>query len=64
MMLTTIPEGTIMTAVITDCQSTVETRFVDQTTGNTIHTDYFPCLDSATVFVAQFNPDRIEFDTL
>lgn len=63
-MLATIPEGTIMTAVITDCQSTVETRFVDQVTGNTVQTNYFPCLDSATVFVAQFNPDRIEFDIL
>ena len=64
-MLATIPEGTMtMTAIITDCQTTIETRLVDQASGNTIKTDYHNDLNSAVDFAEQFNPDRIEFDTL
>lgn len=64
-MLATIPQGTIpMTIVITDCQSTVETRLVDQVSGNTLKTNYHNDIDSAVSFAEQFNPDRIEFDTL
>ena len=64
-MLATIPQGTMtMTAIITDCQSTIETRIVDQVTGNTIKTNYHDNMDSAVNYAEQFNPDRIEFDTL
>ena len=64
-MLATIPQGTLtMTAIITDCQSTIETRIVDQVSGNTIKTNYHNDIDSAVDFAEQFNPDRIEFDTL
>lgn len=64
-MLATIPQGTVpMTIVITDCQNTVETRLVDQASGNTIKTDYHNDLNSAVDFAEQFKPDRIEFDTL
>ena len=64
-MLATIPQGTVpMTIVITDCQSTIETRFVDQASGNTIKTNYHNDIDSAVDFAEQFKPDRIEFDTL
>lgn len=60
-----LPIGTMpMTAIITDCRTTVETRIVDQTTGNTIRTNYHNDLDSAVSFAEQFPIDRIEFDTL
>jgi len=54
----------VMTAIITDCQTTIETRIVDQASGNTIKTNYHNDIDSAVDFAEQFNPDRIEFDTL
>jgi len=64
-MLATIPQGIIpMTAIITDCRSTIETRIVDQASGNTIKTNYHNDLNSAVDFAEQFKPDRIEFDTL
>jgi len=53
-----------MTAIITDCRSTIETRIVDQASGNTIKTNYHNDLNSAVDFAEQFKPDRIEFDTL
>lgn len=60
-----LPIGAIsMTAIITDCRSTVETRIVDQTTGNTIRTNYHNDLDSAVSFAEQFPIDRIEYETL
>ena len=64
-MLATIPMGNIpMTAIITDCKSTIETRIVDQTTGNTLKTDYHNDVNSAVEYAEQFPIDRIEFDTL
>lgn len=64
-MIATIPMGTIpMTAIITDCNSTIETRIVDQTTGDTLRTNYHDNLDSAVDYAEQFPIDRIEFDTL
>lgn len=64
-MLATIPQGTVpMTAIITDCKEVIETRIVDQVSGNTIKTNYFPCINTAVNYAEQFNPDRIEFDTL
>ena len=64
-MLATIPQGTMtMTAIITDCQSTIETRIVDQITGNTIKTNYHDNMDAAVNYAEQFNQDRIEFYTL
>ena len=64
-MLATIPHGTMtMTAIITDCQTTIETRIIDQVSGNTIKTNYHNDIDSAVDFAEQFKPDRIEFDTL
>ncbi len=64
-MLATIPQGTMtMTAIITDCKEVIETRIVDQVSGNTIKTNYFPCINTAVNYAEQFNPDRIEFDTL
>ena len=64
-MLATTPQGPVpMTAIITDCQTTIETRIVDQLSGNTIKTNYHNDIDSAVDFAEQFKPDRIEFDTL
>ena len=64
-MQTTIPMGTFnMTAIVTDCHSTIETRIVDQTTGNTLKTNYHNDIDSAVDFVEKFPIDRIEYDTL
>ena len=54
----------VMTAIITDCKEVIETRIVDQVSGNTIKTNYFPCINTAVNYAEQFNPDRIEFDTL
>lgn len=60
-----LPIGPIqMTAIITDCRTTVETRIVDQTTGNTIRTNYHDNLDLAIDFAEQFQIDRMEFETL
>ena len=53
-----------MTAIITDCKEVIETRIVDQVSGNTIKTNYHDDLNSAVNYAEQFNPDRIEFDTL
>ena len=53
-----------MTAIVTDCHSTIETRIVDQLTGNTIRTNYHDNLDSAVNFAEQFPIDRIEYETL
>ena len=65
MLTQTIPIGPMpMTAIITDCRTTVETRIVDQTTGNTIRTNYHNDMDAAVSFAEQFPIDRIEFDTL
>jgi len=65
MLTNTIPMGPIqMTAIITDCRSTVETRIVDQLTGNTIRTNYHDTVDSAVDFAEQFPIDRIEYETL
>jgi len=64
-MLATIPQGTMtMTAIITICNTTIETRIVDQASGNTIKTNYHNTLNAAVDYVEQFKPDRIEFDTL
>lgn len=54
----------VMTAIITDCKEVIETRIVDQVSGNTIKTNYHDDLNSAVNYAEQFNPDRIEFDTL
>ena len=60
-----LPTGTFnMTAIITDCRSTVETRIVDQLTGNTIRTNYHNDVDSAVDFAETFPIDRIEYETL
>jgi len=65
MQTTFLPIGAMpMTAIVTDCHSTIETRIVDQTTGNTLKTNYHNDLDSAVSFVEKFPIDRIEFDTL
>jgi hypothetical protein len=55
---------TTMTAVITDCQTTVETRLVNQLTGDTVRTTYHNNLNEAVEFAETQHPDRIEFDTL
>ena len=60
-----LPIGPIqMTAIVTDCHSTIETRIVDQTTGNTIRTNYHDNLDLAIDFAEKFPIDRMEFETL
>ena len=60
-----LPIGTMpMTAIITDCRTTVETRIVDQTTGNTIRTNYHNDMDSAVEYLNQFSVDKIEYDCL
>lgn len=60
--LLTTSQVQTMTAIITDCQSTIEARLVDQSTGDTLQTTYHDNMDSAVEFAAQ--ADRIEFDTL
>ena len=60
-----LPIGTMpMTAIITDCRTTVETRIVDQTTGNTIRTNYHDNVDLAVEYLNQFSVDKIEYDCL
>lgn len=60
-----LPIGTFnMTAIVTDCHSTIETRIVDQTTGNTIRTNYHNDMDSAVEYLNQFSVDKIEYDCL
>lgn len=53
-----------MTAIITSTSEVIETRIVDQATGNTIRTSYHNTLQDAADFADQFNPDRIEFEEM
>ena len=65
MLTNFLPMGTFnMTAIITDCRSTVETRIVDQLTGDTIRTNYHDNVDSAVDYLNQFSVDKIEYDCL
>jgi hypothetical protein len=65
MLTQTIPMGPIqMTAIVTDCHSTIETRIVCQATGDTIRTNYHDNLDSAVEYLNQFSVDKIEYDHL
>ena len=64
-MLATIPQGTMtMTAIITICNTDVETQLVNQATGNTVQTNYHDSLDSAVEYLNQFPVDKIEYDCL
>lgn len=60
-----LPIGAIpMTAIITICNTDIETQLINQTTGNTVQTNYHSDLEAAVEYLNQFSVDKIEYDCL
>jgi Na+-transporting NADH:ubiquinone oxidoreductase subunit NqrC len=59
-----LTENNKMTAIITSYNEVIETRIVDQATGDTIDTTYHSNVNAAIAHADEFNPNRVEFEEL